>query len=109
MGRSACLLKFVGLKGPTYNRKHEKNLVWGIPPEGQKFSNIGFRTILKKSENFKVPSKMTKNFFVPKMFPVCRNVEKICLKFTYFLKVMYHKISYMAFPNVYVVIGDQTF
>ena len=109
MACSACLLKFVVLAGPTCNRKNEKYLVWGIPPEGQKFSNMGFRTILKKFENFQVPSKMTKNFFVPKMFPVYRNVEKICLKFTYFLKFMYHKISYMASRNVYVLIGDQTF
>jgi hypothetical protein len=106
---SACLLKFVGLVGPTCNRQNEKYLVWGIPPEGQKFSNMGFWTISKKFKNLQVPSKMTKNFIVPKMFPVCRNVKKICLKFTYFLKFMYHKISYMASPNVYVLIGDQTF
>jgi hypothetical protein len=96
-------------KGSYLQPKPWKTFGLGHTPEGQKFSNMGFRTIYKKFKNFQVPSKMTKSFFVPKMFPVCRNVEKICLKFTYFLKVMFHKIYYMASPNVYVLIGDQTF
>ena len=43
------------------------------------------------------------------MFLVPQNVEKNCLKLTHFLMVVNHKNFYMAFPNIYVLIGDQTF